>query len=219
MKVRKRMRAALEVVNNAAHSARVHAALGAQVNSHRDRHPAFAEWTESDLSKDFAVFALRERWRVSMRALNPMERAVLQELKRMTMIISGFPNERSPLRLCTAVMMQSDEKRASGKTLSIRSEEVMSDRRKPLAFACVREQNLFSTAVLAGDRQWDIQPRHPLSRQPVPGEVRQHSCFAEGVSRRLTEWSRVAHLLSAQRGRDCFRPRRLPGFSRAPFWR
>ena len=42
-------------------ASRVQATLSELVDSQRGRHPAFAEWIESNVSKCFAVFALCER--------------------------------------------------------------------------------------------------------------------------------------------------------------
>ena len=52
---------------------------------------------------------LPDRHRVSVRTSNPMERAIQQELKRRTRIVMVFPNERSLLRLCSAVLIQRRE--------------------------------------------------------------------------------------------------------------
>ena len=45
-----------------------------------------------------------------------MERAIQQELKRRTRIVRVFPNTASLLRLASAILIQIDEKWATGKT-------------------------------------------------------------------------------------------------------
>ena len=84
--------------------------------SYRERHPEFAEWLEENVPEGFAVFALPHAHRRSMRTSNPMERAIQQELKRRTRIVRVFPNTASLLRLASAVLIQIDEKWATGKT-------------------------------------------------------------------------------------------------------
>ena len=70
----------------------------------------------SSIPEGFTVFTLPDWHRVSMRTSNPMERAIQQELKRRTRIVRVFPNDRSLLRLFSTVLIQIDEKWASGKT-------------------------------------------------------------------------------------------------------
>ena len=115
-KIRERVGRELRAVWDAASAEAAQSALNDLSASYRERHPEFAEWLEENVPESFAVFALPHAHRRSMRTSNPMERAIQQELKRRTRIVRVFPNTASLLRLASAVLIQIDEKRATGKT-------------------------------------------------------------------------------------------------------
>lgn len=78
--------------------------------AYSDSAPKLAEWLEENVPEGLTVFSLPEHhWR-RMRASNPMERAIQQELKRRTVKIRVFPNEESLERLTTAVLVEIDDK-------------------------------------------------------------------------------------------------------------
>ncbi|MBG9567112.1 transposase, partial [Brevibacillus agri] len=61
-----------------------------------------------------AVLALPEKYRKRLRTTNPMER-LNEEIRRRERVIRIFPNRESAIRLIGALLMEIDEKWASGK--------------------------------------------------------------------------------------------------------
>jgi transposase-like protein len=61
-----------------------------------------------------AVLALPEKYRKRLRTTNPMER-LNEEIRRRERVIRIFPNRESAIRLIGALLMETDEKWASGK--------------------------------------------------------------------------------------------------------
>jgi transposase-like protein len=60
-------------------------------------------------ARGFTVFSLPEAHCRRMRAANPIERAIQQELERHTREIRVFPNEAALERLATAILVDIDE--------------------------------------------------------------------------------------------------------------
>jgi transposase-like protein len=76
--------------------------------------PKLAAWLEENLPQGFTVFALPAAHQKRMRTSNALER-VNQELKRRTRVARVFPNERSLLRLISALLAETSDQWETGK--------------------------------------------------------------------------------------------------------
>lgn len=70
--------------------------------------PKLADWMEVNLAEGFTVFAFPKAHQRKLRTSNQLER-LSQEIKRRTRIVRVFPNERSCLRLISALLMEVGE--------------------------------------------------------------------------------------------------------------
>ena len=70
--------------------------------------PKLATWLEENLPQGFTVFTLPTAHQKRMRTSNALER-VNQELKRRTRVARVFPNEKSLLRLITALLCETSD--------------------------------------------------------------------------------------------------------------
>ena len=66
-----------------------------------------------ECAEGLVVFSLPEHHRRRLRASNPMDRNVQQELKRRTVKVRVFPNDASLKRLVSAVPVEIDDKWAA----------------------------------------------------------------------------------------------------------
>jgi len=76
--------------------------------------PKLATWLEENLPQAFTVFTLPAAHQKRLRTSNALER-VNQELKRRTRVARVFPNEKSLLRLITALLAETSEEWETGK--------------------------------------------------------------------------------------------------------
>jgi transposase-like protein len=76
--------------------------------------PKLATWLEENLPQGFTVFSLPAAHQKRMRTSNALER-VNQELKRRTRVARVFPNEKSLLRLITALLSETSDEWETGK--------------------------------------------------------------------------------------------------------
>jgi len=76
--------------------------------------PRAVEVLESDFEDAIAVLELPERYRKRLRTANGIER-LNEEIRRREKVIRIFPNRESAIRLIGALLMETDEKWASGK--------------------------------------------------------------------------------------------------------
>lgn len=76
--------------------------------------PKLAAWMEENLPQGLTVFALPASHQKRLRTSNALER-VNQELKRRTRVARVFPNEKSLLRLITALLAETSEEWETGK--------------------------------------------------------------------------------------------------------
>ena len=77
--------------------------------------PKLATWLEENLPQGFTVFTLPAAHQKRMRTSNALER-VNQELKRRTRGARVFPNEKSLLRLITALLSETSDDWETGKS-------------------------------------------------------------------------------------------------------
>jgi transposase-like protein len=76
--------------------------------------PKLATWMEENLHEGLTVFAFDPAHRVRLRTSNMLER-LNKEIKRRTRVATLFPNEKSLLRLVTAVVGEIDDEWTTGK--------------------------------------------------------------------------------------------------------
>jgi putative transposase len=76
--------------------------------------PKLTEWMEENIPEGLTVFKFSEEGRKKLRTTNPLER-INKELKRRTRVISIFPNEKSCLRLVSALLREISEEWETGK--------------------------------------------------------------------------------------------------------
>ena len=84
------------------------------VQKYQSSAPRLAEWIEANLPEALTVFRLPPSHRKRLRTSNMLER-LNQELKRRTRVATLFPNERSLLRLVSAVLSEVSEDWETGK--------------------------------------------------------------------------------------------------------
>lgn len=77
--------------------------------------PKLTAWMEHSLPEGFTVFAFDPEHRLRLRTTNMLER-LNKEIKRRTRVAGLFPNEASLLRLVSALLVETDEEWATGKT-------------------------------------------------------------------------------------------------------
>jgi transposase-like protein len=82
--------------------------LRQEVEKYAQRAPKLSTWMEANVAESVTVFAFPETHRRRLRTSNLMER-ISKELKRRTRVATLFPNEASPLRLVSAVLMEISE--------------------------------------------------------------------------------------------------------------
>ena len=70
--------------------------------------PKLVDWMETNIPEGFTVFKLPSSHQRRMRTSNALER-LNQELKRRTRVIRIFPNDKSLLRLITALLIDQSE--------------------------------------------------------------------------------------------------------------
>ena len=75
--------------------------------------PKLAAWLEENLGQGLTVFTLPAAHQKRMRTSNALER-VNQELKRRTRVARVFPNEKSLLRLITALLVETSDEWETG---------------------------------------------------------------------------------------------------------
>jgi len=78
------------------------------VEKYADIAPRLADWMEVNIPEGFTVFSFPKTHRRRLRTSNYLER-LSQEIKRRTRIVRVFPNEKSCLRLITAILMETNE--------------------------------------------------------------------------------------------------------------
>lgn len=88
--------------------------LREKCDKYREKQPKLSEWMELNIPEGLAVFSLPEAHRKKMRTSNMAERQ-MKEIKRRTKVAMIFPNEKSIIRLVTALLMETSEQWESGK--------------------------------------------------------------------------------------------------------
>lgn len=84
------------------------------VQKWREKAPKLADWMEENLQEGLAVFALPEKHRRRLRTTNMLE-VLNREIKRRTRVARIFPNEKSLIRLISAILMEISEEWETGR--------------------------------------------------------------------------------------------------------
>ena len=88
--------------------------LQAAIQKYASSAPRLSAWLEESLSEGFTVFDYPLEHRRSVRTTNSLER-VNKEIRRRTRVVGVFPNEKSCLRLISALLMETSEEWQIGK--------------------------------------------------------------------------------------------------------
>ncbi len=88
--------------------------LAQVVEKYATKAPQLAAWLEANVPEGLTVLRLPPSHRVRLRTTNMLER-LNRELKRRTRIATLFPNERSLLRLVSALLIEISEEWETGK--------------------------------------------------------------------------------------------------------
>ncbi|MBI9101527.1 MAG: IS256 family transposase [Spirochaetales bacterium] len=84
------------------------------VHKYEKSNPAYSQWLEKNIPEGLSVFRMPEIQRKKLRTSNMAERQ-MKEIKRRTKVAMIFPNEKSLLRLVSAILMEQDEVWRNGK--------------------------------------------------------------------------------------------------------
>ncbi len=99
----------------AAASREVALRLASELAAHwRGRHPRVAEHIEEHIEECLSCLAFPDSHRQRIRTTNGLER-LNQEIKRRSRVVRIFPNERSCLRLVTALAVEQSEEWITGR--------------------------------------------------------------------------------------------------------
>ena len=116
--MREGVAADIRSIFNAADHESAHERLARVVAKYRKPAPALAQWMEQNLAEGLTVFdeklSLSESARRRLRTTNGLER-VNKEVKRRTRVATLFPNEKSLLRLVSAILMEISEEWETGR--------------------------------------------------------------------------------------------------------
>lgn len=88
--------------------------LSQTINAYEERASKAMRVLEAGFDDATAVLSLPERYRKRLRTTNSVER-LNQEIRRRERVIRIFPNRKSVIRLLGALLMEQDEKWASGR--------------------------------------------------------------------------------------------------------
>ncbi len=87
--------------------------LNQVLSDYADKAPKATHVSEEGFDDVTAVLVLPERYRLRLRTTNSVER-LNEEIRRREHVIRIFPNRQSALRLLGALLMEMDEKWATG---------------------------------------------------------------------------------------------------------
>ena len=88
--------------------------LAQTAERYRKRAPRLAAWLEESVPEALAVFDLPEPHRRLLRTVNSLEN-LNKQIRRRTSVAGLFPNERSLLRLVSAVLAETSEEWETGR--------------------------------------------------------------------------------------------------------
>jgi len=112
--MRKEVARDIRMVFDAPNRAMAEQTLKLMVQKYADINPRLATWMENNLPEGLSVFSFPEEHQRKLRTNNAMER-LSREVGRRTEVVGIFPNERSCLRLVSALLMEKDEEWQTGR--------------------------------------------------------------------------------------------------------
>jgi putative transposase len=96
------------------------------IEKYRKTTPKLSDWMEKKIPEGLEVFQVRYAYQRFLRTINMVERQ-MKETKRRTRVAMVFPNEKSLLRLVSAILMEVAEQWQQGKRcLPVESESLAS---------------------------------------------------------------------------------------------
>ncbi|MFN9820099.1 MAG: transposase, partial [Akkermansiaceae bacterium] len=93
---------------------RAEARLAELVVKYEKSAPALSDWMERSIPEGLTVMRFEESQRRRLRTSNMCEN-LNRQIKRRTRVAGLFPNEKSVLRLVTAILMETSEERETAK--------------------------------------------------------------------------------------------------------
>jgi putative transposase len=88
--------------------------LNIAIEKYRKTAPKLSDWMEKNIPEGLEVFQVPYAYQRFLRTTNMVERQ-MKEIKRRTRVAMVFPNEKSLLRLVSAILMEVDEQWQQGK--------------------------------------------------------------------------------------------------------
>ena len=112
--MKKKVAAEIRAIFNAPNRDEAEALLAKMIQKYTESVPRLATWLEQNIPEGLTVFAFPEAHRRFIRTTNSLER-LNQEVHRRTRVVRIFPNEKSCLRLISAILMEISEKWETGR--------------------------------------------------------------------------------------------------------
>jgi transposase-like protein len=84
------------------------------IEKYQNTNPGLSEWMELNIPEGLTVFDMPKEHQKRLRTSNMAERQ-MKEIKGRTRVAMIFPNERSLLRLVSAILMETAEQWETGK--------------------------------------------------------------------------------------------------------
>ncbi len=84
------------------------------IDKYESKASKLAAWMRDNIPDGFAVYQLPKHHRQRLRTTNMLEN-INKQIKRRTRVASLFPNEKSLLRLTSAILMEISEEWEAGK--------------------------------------------------------------------------------------------------------
>jgi transposase-like protein len=98
----------IRTIFNASDRASAEGKLKEVIAKYDKKMPRLAEWMEHNIPEGFTVFAFPKKHQVRLRTNNMVERNN-REIKRRTKVVGIFANQKSALRLVSALLAETDE--------------------------------------------------------------------------------------------------------------
>lgn len=114
IEMRKEVASDIRAIFNAPNEMEAKRLLDKAVEKYKKGAPKLSEWMELNILEGLTVFQFPEEHRKRVRTTNGLER-INREILRRTKVVSIFPNEKSCLRLVTAILMEIDQEWSASK--------------------------------------------------------------------------------------------------------
>lgn len=111
---KKEVAADIRIIFNAPDRIEADRYLIKMIDKYQNTNPGLSEWMELNIPEGLTVFDMPKEHQKRLRTSNMAERQ-MKEIKRRTRVAMIFPNERSLLRLVSAILMETAEQWETGK--------------------------------------------------------------------------------------------------------